>query len=201
MNWKSTQVLIGLVLGAAMLLLAGCNLETGSGNLVTEERDVAGFESVLVSDGIRVVINVEASAGHTVSVRYDDNLIDNLITRVEGTRLVVEFDGAVNVAGGRDRAVEITMPALELVDASGGASVKATGRVDLYRIRASGGASVLAGELNADDVDVDVSGGASVRVRASSSVTGDASGGASVKVVGSPPSVRVDTSGGASVDS
>ena len=107
MNWKSTQVLIGLVLGAAMLLLAGCNLETGSGNLVTEERDVAGFESVLVSDGIRVVINVEASAGHTVSVRYDDNLIDNLVTRVEGTRLRIEFDGAVNVAGGRNRAVEI----------------------------------------------------------------------------------------------
>lgn len=181
-------------------MFAGCNLETGSGNLVTEERDVADFDSIQVSDGIRVVVDVRARAGHTVSVRYDDNLLDNLVTRVEGTTLLVEFDGSVNVASGRNRAVEITMPALELLDASGGASVRATGRVELYRIQASGGASIFAGELNADDVDLDVSGGASARIRATSSVTGDASGGASVKVVGSPPSVRIDTSGGASVD-
>lgn len=188
-----------VALAAIVLLLAGCNLETGSGVIVTQERNLSGFDGIEVRDGIRVVLDV--GPAHSVTVRYDDNLIDDLVTRIAGSTLVIEFDGTVNIAGDRDRAVEVTLPELEFINASGGSSVKATGRAELYRISASGGASVLAGELRAVDVDVEASGGASVRVRASSSVTGDASGGASVKVVGEPPSVRIDTSGGASVDS
>ncbi|NND02528.1 MAG: hypothetical protein HKN91_07055 [Acidimicrobiia bacterium] len=190
---------LGIAAVAAGLLLVGCGLETGSGTLVTEVRNFSSFDRISASDGVRVEITVVADAEPGVTVRYDDNIIDNLVTRLDGSTLVIEFVGNVNVAGG-NRAVEVVMPELVGIDASGGASVKATGRVAAYTIEASGGAVVSAGELEAVDVDVDASGGATVRVQASSSVTGEASGGASVKVRGNPPSVRVNTSGGATVD-
>ena len=169
--------------------------------MVSEARDLAGFDGIAVSDGIRVVMTVMPGASHSVEVRYDDNLIEKLTTRVDGTTLVIEFEGNVNVVGGGNRAVTVVLPELNSIDASGGASVMANGQVEAYGINASGGASIAAAQLQAVDVDIDASGGASVRVFASSSVTGDASGGASIKVNGSPPTVRVDMSGGATVDS
>ncbi len=192
---------IWLCVSAVVALSTGCGLETGSGDLVFEVREVATFDRVAVSDGIRVVLMVTADAAHSVSVRYDDNLLDALLTRVDGTTLVIEFDGNVNVGGGSSRAVEVVLPRLKSIEASGGAFVKASGRVQGYTIDVSGGATIAAAELEAREVDVDASGGAVVRVFARSSVTGDASGGASIKVKGSPPSVEVDTSGGATVES
>jgi hypothetical protein len=194
---------IGGALGTALLVLslAACGVE-GSGNIVGEERDVGGFDSIDVSQGIAVDVLVEEGASYAVTVNYDDNILDKLITSVSGGSLVVKFNGSVRLSGSSTgRVVEVVMPKLEAVEASGGASVTARGPADLLSIDASGGASINTSDLLAVDVTVDVSGGASLRVFASGSVTGDASGGASVDVVGSPGVLNVDSSGGASVSS
>ena len=194
---------ISVVLGGALLVVsqAACGVE-GSGNIVSEVRDVTGFDSIDVSAGIDVDVSVGDDADHSVTVNYDDNVLDKLVTDVSGGTLVVKFNGSVRLSGSNlDRVVTVVMPRLEALEASGGADIIARGPADRLDIQASGGASINTADLLAVDVTVDVSGGASVRMFAGGSVTGDASGGASVDVIGSPGVLDVDTSGGASVSS
>jgi hypothetical protein len=193
--------LVGL--GGALLVVsqAACGVE-GSGNIVSEVREVTGFDSIDVSAGIDVDVSVVDGADYSVTVNYDDNVLDKLVTDVSSGTLVVKFNGSVRLSGSNlDRLVTVAMPRLEALEASGGADIIARGPADRLDIEASGGASINAADLLAVDVTVDASGGASVRVFAAGSVTGDASGGASVDVIGTPGVLDVDTSGGASVSS
>lgn len=191
--------LFWIVLG--MLVLAACGI-SGSGNLVTESRQVGEFDSLDVSAGIDVILTVDRDADPQVSVTYDDNVIDDVVTRVRGDTLVIEFRSNFTFIGtlDGDRVVEVTVPSLDEIEMSGGSSVTGSGEVDSYRLRASGGSNADLRSLEADEIDLDASGGADVEVFASESVEGDASGGSDVTVYGDPDRVLINTSGGAEVD-
>ena len=123
------------------------------------------------------------------------------MTRVSGDTLIIEYRSNFNVGVvGSGRVVEVTMPDLDDIDASGGADVTATGEVDSYRLDASGGADADLRDLTARAIEVDISGGADAEVFATGSVEGDASGGADLTVYGDPNRVIVDSSGGADVN-
>lgn len=187
-------------LGLALALsVAACNVVTGSGNLISEVRDLGGFTEVQISDGMAAEVTVDSSAPFSVVVRYDDNLIDQVVTRLDGNTLVIEYDGNVNLRDA-DRAIEIAMPRLDRAGANGGAALAMTGAVESYSIEASGGAAVNAAELTAQSVTVDASGGSAVTLFAVATVAGRASGGAAVEILGSPSVADVDTSGGARVE-
>ncbi|MCP3974074.1 MAG: hypothetical protein GY720_06225 [bacterium] len=191
---RMRALVVMLLLG---LGLTGCGT-SGSGTIVSSVRSVTEFDGIVVSDGLSVELDVAAGTAHSVTVNYDDNIIDQVITRVTGGVLVIEFDGSVNFSGS-GRSVVVTMPRLASLDASGGASVSAEGMADRISIEASGGSSISTGGLQAAHVTLDVSGGASVTVYAMSSATGEASGGSSVSVLGSPGVFDIDSSGGSSV--
>lgn len=194
----SRRAIIGMA--ALALMLAACS-NIGSGNLITETRDVGDFDSIDVSAGINVELTVDPSADQNVTVTYDDNVIDDVVTRVSGDTLIIEYRTSfVGSIGGSGRVVEVTAPDLVDVDISGGADLTATGDVDSYRIDASGGADADLRDLEAVNVEVDASGGADVSVFATGTVEGDASGGSDVTVYGDPDSVLIDTSGGANVN-
>lgn len=189
-------------LAAALLLgsvTVACSVITGSGEIVTVDRSLDGFSRIDVSDGLAVELQIEAGANHSVQVRYDDNLVDQIITRVSDGTLVVEYDGNVNFSGS-GRAVLVVMPSLDGLSASGGSAITASGDAASYSIDASGGSAINTSALQANDVTVDVSGGAAVQLLAAASVTGEASGGAAVSVLGSPAVFDIQSSGGASVD-
>lgn len=91
------------------------------------------------------------------------------------------------------------MSSLVPVTASGGSSVTLTGTGTELRATAGGGSTVLARDLVATKVTLELSGGSEARVSASSEVTGTASGGSTVVVSGNPPAVTVQVSGGSTV--
>ena len=180
------------------LAVAACGL-AGSGNLITEARDVPPFEAVEVSSGINLVLKVVPDGVQAVSVTYDDNLLDNIETEVRGNTLVVDVDGAFNTFGS-GRFVSVTATSLTSVTASGGSDLDGSGNAGEYSLDVSGGADVDLRELDARTVDVDISGGADVEVAATESIVGEISGGSDVTVFGSPANSRLDVSGGADVD-
>lgn len=184
------------VLLAGAILLAACG-ELASGNIVSDDRSVPPFTGLSVSSGINVELIVDESMTPSVVVRYDDNLIDNVVTEVTGQTLTVRFDGSVTSIGGGDRSVRIVTGSIDRIAVSGGAELTATGNVSSYELDVSGGAGVDARMLIASDVEVEASGGADAAVFASASIAGSASGGAGVSVHGNPPQVDVETSGGA----
>jgi hypothetical protein len=181
----------------AAMWIAACG-PMGSGNLVSEERVVGEFEGIHVSGGIDLALTVDPSADVSVTVVYDDNLLERIETEVEGTTLVIRSRGSYSVSG-PGRLVEVTTPALEELAASGGSDVDGSGTLDMLVIAASGGSDLDLSDLVAGSVSVNASGGSDVTVNVTEEVVGSASGGSNLTILGDPASQRIDVSGGADV--
>ena len=200
-------------------LLAGCGLSslTGSGNVVTQEEAITGFDRLDISHGFQV----DVSQGDTfrVVIRADDNLVDHVEVVKEGSTL------KLGLKPGRSYALidstleaEVTMPELTGADLSGGSHLRGeidTGDVtfDLsggshvtlsgsggnLTVNAGGGSHAKLGNLKVVNADVSASGGSHVTVNPSGTLDAKASGGSHVRYVGSPTLGTMDSSGGSSI--
>ena len=200
----ASPILLALLLaGATMsgcedgLLVVG---DEGSGNLVTETRELGSFTEIELSGAVKLDLVVDAAAAQSVTVTYDDNIIDRVVTEVRGDTLVVELTGSVSLTGSADRHVAVTIHELRGLDVSGASTIDATGTVASYRLDASGASKTLLRELLATDVAIDVSGASSVELFATGTVSGSLSGASNLEVYGEPVRVLVDSSGASSVD-
>ncbi len=200
-NRSPLVVLLLLVL----VTLTACGFEgsgnrvVGSGNLVTETREVGAFTRIDMSGGANVKLTVDPNLTQSVSVTYDDNVIDFIFTEVEGNTLVIDTRGSFSTTGGPRRFVTVVTDRIEVIETSGGADVTGNGTTESYRLRASGGSDVDLLDLKASSVNIDASGGTDVSVLATESITVDASGAANVDVFGSPANVNISESGAADV--
>lgn len=205
---------------AVVAFLAACTEAIpASGVFVTEERQVTSFERVAAEMGAIVRITVDDSLPSGVTVTYDDNVIEDVVTDVSDDTLVVRVDAEVSFSrSGQDRGVDVTMPTLRGLDLSGGSVVSVTGvSGDLalgssggsvvavggtsgsVTLEASGGSVVTLTDLSALKAEIDVSGGSVVTMRVSDVVSGSASGGSVVTIEGNPATVAVEASGGSLV--
>jgi hypothetical protein len=195
-----------LTVAAVALVLAGCDDigltsgETGSRNVVTEIREVSTFSGIDVGSAIKVEVSVDPTASQSVSVTYDDNIIDKLVTRVSNDTLILEFDGSVNLTGSADRVIAITVAELETLEASGASNVEATGSASALRLDASGASRVDLRDLEAVDMEIDISGASKVDLFVTGTVSGDVSGASNVNIYGNPVSALIDSSGASTVD-
>jgi len=174
------------------LVLSACT--TGSGDIVTEDRTVDDFDRIEISSAVTVELVVEPGAETTVSVTYDDNLIDRVKTEVRSATLVISLDGSVSTLGG-GRFVSVTVDSLEALEVSGAVELRGSGEVTSYDLAVSGASDVDLRDLTANDVVIEVDGASEVSIWASQSVTGDVSGASDVTVHGDPGTVNVETSG------
>ena len=180
-----------VVLLAAVFGVSACG-GTGSGDLVSQQRTVGPFDSVRIDSALNVELVVDPSADHSVSVTYDDNVIDQITTQVEGNTLVVELDQKITLSGS-GLLVMITMSTLRDLTVSSAVNLKGTGETDSYQLTVSGASDVDLGGITANDVALEVTGVSDVRVHATGSVTGAVSGTSEVTVIGGPTNVTVDT--------
>jgi hypothetical protein len=188
--------LVGAVLVLA-LTAVGCG-STGSGNIVTETREVEAFDRIEVSSGIAVEITVDPAAPAGVTSIYDDNLQDKILTEVDGDTLVIEVRGNV-IAPGSGRMVKVEMPVLIGLFADGGATVDGTGTADHLELRAEGGAAVDFEDMTVQTMDVGMDGGSTATANPSLEVTGRITGGATLTLTNSPATRDLDVSGGEKV--
>ncbi len=128
----STQRALGAaVVMLTVLLAAGCSGiigERGSGDLVTETLDVAEFDSIEVHRAFRASVAVDPAATQSVTVTIDDNLVEYLDIHVSGGVLVV--DATQNLRPSSEARVEVVVPSLEAVDASGASRVEVSGTIE-----------------------------------------------------------------------
>jgi hypothetical protein len=213
---RTTPLIAGLLVAAAVLVL-GCQefangtpaTELGSGTPASEDRDVEGFERISVSAAIRVEIRFGSPVG--VHVTADDNLLDNLATRVAGDRLEIGIDGSVQME--TPMLVEITVPGLTALDAASTSTLRATGFAgDELHVRSESSATVEVdgtvgsldvvgtsagiarlGELRATTASIELDSAAHAWVRATDSVGGSVSSAAVLSLVEAPDDVAVET--------
>ena len=204
-----------LVLAAAgVILLTGCRTinvagEVGSGTPRSEDRSISGATEVHATASVvtRVTIGEPAS----VRVTADDNLLDNVTTRVVGSRLEIGIHGGVSTrtpvtvtvvlpaveaasatASARVELMDVTSDALDVrADASG--VVMVTGQTGELHATATSAGRLELGQLSATRAEVRLDSAATAWVLAVDRITGDVSTAAVLTVIGDPGSVDVTT--------
>jgi hypothetical protein len=187
----------------------------GSGNAVTEKREVAGFQGVDVGGAF----NVEVVAGKefSVEVEADDNLLPLITTRVEGGVLHIGTERSISPRSAL--RVRISAPDIDKLDASGASKISLTGvknsalnvsssgaskitvegTTGTLTVGVSGASKIDAASLQAENAEVDASGASHVYVNASNEVRADASGACKISYTGTPKNVIKKTSGASKV--
>jgi hypothetical protein len=192
------------------------NGERGSGNLVTEEREVDDFTKIENSGSADILVTVGEEK--KVTVRIDDNLIDFIVTEVRRGTLEIYSEGSYSSRHGC--TIEISIPSLEAVSASGSGDIeigkleaesfnyrqsgsgdfRADGNVGELEIKVSGSGDADASELTADHVFVTVRGSGDVRVHAERNLEARTSGSGDIMVVGEVEEAEIETSGSGDID-
>jgi hypothetical protein len=209
-----SRILLCVALGSSLVL--GCSLLpsvddlltesilTGSGNPVTREFDLSGFDQVEVSDAFDVGIRQEDT--FSVMVHVDDNVVQYLEIVQQGSTLRIGLKphtyGMVNL---QTLEAEVTMPELRGLELSGasGASLAGFQSSEAFYAEVSG-ASSLQGDVEAGGVRFNVSGASDVRLTGSGEdLVMEVSGASSVDLAGFPvtdASVEVSGASSASVN-
>ena len=180
--WLTLIVLIAASLACAVPFDA--STVKGSGNVVTEERDVSGFDSVVMSGFGRVIIT--QGDEESLTVETDDNLMQYIETKVSGGTLELGFTDDV----GR----KILVPSDSFIFRL---SV-----IDLTALDISGAASFEIQELDADRLEMVLSGAGGVRINSltAADLVVTVSGAGDIELVGQVETQEVDLRGLGSYD-
>lgn len=188
----------------------------GSGNVVSESRQVSGFHGISVS-GISEV-SVELTGSESLTITTDDNILEHLVSEVVSGILFLGPENNVSVTPSRGIVYSLTANTFDKVELSGSVSVRAEGiddelfeinmsgactvqsegRADRQNIAASGSCIYNGERLESRIVTINVSGTTYMLVRVSEILEGQASGSALIEYIGNP-TVNVTVSGSAVV--
>lgn len=171
----------------------------GSGKVISQDKTVGPFRTVQIASGF--VANV-TPGDRGVTIRTDDNVIDDVEVFVKGEQLVVRFKPDAAVMGTTELSVIVHNDVIEGLDASGGSIVDAqVTAVDKLPVEASGGSRVTVTNVTSTSLALDASGGSQITLTGGAT-SADASGsGGSILDLRKTPlsSIQLDLSGGSTL--
>ena len=126
----------------------GVNIVKGSGNVVTEERDVGGFEKVVMSGMGKVLVT--QGDEESLTIETDDNLMRYIETTVRGDTLEIGLTDDVK---------------RKVLNPSDGLTIRLTVE-NLHTINISGAGSFEIEELDVDRLSMELSGAGNVQIDA-----------------------------------
>jgi hypothetical protein len=154
-----------LLLLAIMLTVAGCNagLVRGSGDLITETRQVSNFDSIDLSGVGEVIITQGGS--ESLSIETDDNVMKHLKIVVENGTLKLGFEEGFQSITPTRLVFSVGVDDLTGLTVSGSGDIKADAlEADQLSVIVSGSGSVQVANLLASKVTVDISGSGKVNL-------------------------------------
>ncbi|MBK7861281.1 MAG: DUF2807 domain-containing protein [Archangiaceae bacterium] len=184
----------------ASLVFFSCGGIVGSGNPVTQAREVEPFRRLVVASGIELTGTV---GGRAVSLKADDNVIGLVETVVTADTLTLRVRPDTWLAAHTRIIATVANDAFEGVEASGGSSVRlAMTPISALPVSASGGSDVELTGVSSGSFEVQASGGSSITLTgAAMSGTAAASGGSDLHLRGvCLDSLELEASGGSNID-
>lgn len=195
-----TKVMIPILIA---ILLVGCAQVTltGSGNVVTQEEAITGFDKVDINNSFSV--DISQGEDFSVVIRVDDNLVDRLNVVKQGSTLKIGLEPMQSFTiFDATMEAEVTMPELVGLDLSGNSDAQLSGFESSSSLVIDvSGNSALRGDIQAGDTSIDASGNSSVTLTGSAGdVSVSASGSSEVDLEDFPASDgSVDASGASTV--
>jgi hypothetical protein len=148
----------------------------GNGTIKTENRSASSFSSVDVSGNIEVYVKQDSA--FQVKVETDENLLEYIVVRTEGDRLIIEPRDHANLSGTNDIKVYVSAPVFKAFEASG--------------------ASMITSEnlLSSEGMDIDVNGASDARLELKAPrVAATISGASHVSLKGQTRDLVIDANG------
>ena len=193
----------------------GSRGEKGSGDIITEEREVGSFKRIESTGAADIYVTVGEKL--SVKVTFDDNLIDLIETEVRGKTL--KIGSRENYRSRHTCKIEITVPELERVHLrgsgdvlverldteyfefklSGSGSLVAEGNTDELELHLSGSGDIDTRDLIAQEAYVSLSGSGEIKVHAEESFDGSLSGSGDIDIYGNPSDFSKSVSGSGSI--
>jgi hypothetical protein len=182
------------------LLLSLCAFAEGATR--EETRDVADFQGVQVSQGLKARVTIGPKS---VRVSGDEKHVGQVRTEVVDGKLVVRVEKEGSSWGSSTKGVHLTIstPKLTSLEASGGSDIEAEASAsDTFSIESSGGSDVTVRNVDAKKLNVEISGGGEVVLKGrAEALHVEASGGSQVHGQElSLKSLDVEGSGGTQVE-
>jgi len=151
--------LFAILAGVAILVTSACRLGgvRGSGNMITETRNVGDFDRIEVSDAYKLIIKQDSAGSAKITVNADDNLLKYIKTDVSGGKLHIYNHKKIRSREGL--TVTVTVKNLTEVDASGAVKVESDGKLTVKDLKFDiSGATKVNMQLDAANVNTDISG-------------------------------------------
>ena len=174
MNGFTKSITIMLVLAAATTACIGPvkpRLIRGSGDIIEEDRDVTGFDKILMAGFGQIIIT--QSDRESLSIETDDNLMEYIKTEVKGDTLEIDFSDDIILSSRVRMSLEpsagiifrISVIDLEKVSVSGAADIQADKlKSDRFEINFSGAGDITIDDLNANQLEVNLSGAGDINL-------------------------------------
>lgn len=147
-----------------VLTVCSCNVQTGSGNIISENRQLGGFEGVQTSGSIDV--DVQSGPDDQVVIEADDNILKYIITEVDNGVLEIHLKSNTSFRNSHVNA-HVTGKNLNRLYVSGSGNITATNTIkndDRIRVKVSGSGDISA-NLDAPKVEAESSGSGNITLR------------------------------------
>jgi hypothetical protein len=186
----------------AVVLLSACTQVSGSGKVVTENRQVSGFDKVELS-GVGTLL-IEQTGTESLTIEADDNLMQYITTDVSDGTLHISFQDNTALTKLTKLNYNLTVKDLNGLSTSGAGNAKmGTLKSGDMHIKVSGAGDVSIEDITADSLATELSGAGSVTVAGSvQQQTVDIDGAGSYKAGGlqsSEATVKANGAGNATV--
>ena len=170
MNTKKLKVICLLIIG--LFLITACGLSTiqdsrevitGSGNVITESREVSGFNGVSHTGIGRVIITQGDT--ESLTIQADDNLMEYITSEVKNDTLELGFDE--NVRFDSTSSITFTVGAIGIAEigstGTGSIELDELGTKNLHILK-TGTGSISIGSLTATDLVVNADGTGKIEI-------------------------------------
>lgn len=137
--------------------------EPGSGNVITEMREVGDFHAIQVDYPAKVIVTQGSSV--SVGVESDDNFLPGLQTRVRNGTLEIfyDVDGGKRVNPSKGVTITIVVTELDKVNVNNAGDIHLEGiESDNLRMDISGAGNLELKDIDVKDLAIDLSGAGSV---------------------------------------
>ena len=163
--------LIGILILSVMIILlsiftTSCiyiGATIGSGNVITEERDISGFDSISIGSSMNLII--EQTGSETLKIEAEDNIIPLVKTSVIGKELVIKLaPGIFSFFSIKPINCYVTVKDLKGLKVSSSSSANCkeltTDKLDI-NVSSSGRANLV---VHANELDADLSSSAVLKI-------------------------------------
>lgn len=153
---KRYRVILLLLVG--ILMLAACNpIIKGSGNVISETRQVSDFDRITLSGSGDVIVT--QGMGESLTIETDDNVMGHVKSEVDGGTLNLGFEQGINFISPSQLVFYVDIDDLTGLTISGSGAIEAD-RIETESLDAgiSGSGNIKITELRASEVGANISG-------------------------------------------